>query len=327
MQTKKKVLIIKTSSMGDIIHTLPAITDAGKALPYIEFDWILEKNFSQIPTWHPQIKNTIPITLRTWKKKYYNLKSYQAYFKFINQLKNKKYDIVIDAQGLIKSSFLITYFTQGEKHGMDYKSIREPIASLCYNKQHKIPKQQHAVERIRQLFSLSLQYPLPTSKINYHISHNFKTKKYISPYLIFLHSTTHAKKHWPESHWRDILQKTITAGYKIKLPYWSYNEQLRIKRIINGLNNNIMILSQPTLTEIAKEIASARAVISVDTGLSHLTAALSRPNLTLYGPTNPQLIGVYGDHQQKIHSTKKIMDSITPEEVWKKFQKILNKQI
>ncbi|URJ25892.1 lipopolysaccharide heptosyltransferase I [Blochmannia endosymbiont of Camponotus sp.] len=318
-----KVLIIKISSMGDIIHTLPAVTDASNIVPNILFDWIVEETFSEILGWHPGIHQIIPINLRSWIKNWYKLSSWKKYSECCIQLK-KKYDVIIDAQGLLKTSLLVTYMTCGKKHGMDYISVRESISSLFYHERHYSNKNQHAVERIRQLFSLSLKYPVPSYIGKYNIEHLFPPQKHHAPYLIFFHSTTKFEKLWPELHWSIIAQFAIDAGYRIKLPFWTKSEELRTHRLARLHCNQIIILPQLTLQEIAIQISGATAVISVDTGLSHLTAALGCPNVTLYGPTNPKLIGTYGQNQIVLRSATKKMKHLTPVHVWESFQKILN---
>ncbi|WP_159715026.1 lipopolysaccharide heptosyltransferase I [Blochmannia endosymbiont of Camponotus nipponensis] len=317
-----RVLIIKISSMGDIIHTLPAVTDASNAIPNILFDWVVEETFSEILNWHPAIHHIIPINLRFWIKNWYKFSSWKKYHKCITQLKKKEYDVIIDAQGLLKTSLLITCITRGKKHGMDYASAREPISSWMYHNQYYINTNQHAVERIRQLFSLSLQYPAPSYIGKYNINHLFPLQKSNPPYLIFFHSTTKSKKHWPEFNWNIIAQYAINAGYCIKLPFWSKNEEFRANRLATLCSKKIITLPKMTLKEIALQISGATAVISVDTGLSHLTAALDCPNITLYGPTNPKLIGTYGHNQVTLQSSTKKMKHLTPIQVWKAFQKI-----
>lgn len=315
--------------MGDIIHTLPAITDASSIFPHILFDWVIEETFSEIPTWHPFIHKVIPIKLRFWKKKWYKLSTWKTYSEYIKQLNNNKYDIIIDAQGLLKTSVLFTnQITHGIKHGMDFISAKEPMSCWFYHKKHYINKNQHAIERVRQLFSYSLQYTLPTNLGKYNIAQNFNSKIQshdINPYLIFFHATTQSNKHWPESHWYILINHAIKMGYRVKLPFWTSNEELRVRKL-QRFCTQIIILPNFTLHQISNQIINSEAVISVDTGLSHLAAALNCPNLTLYGPTNPKLIGTYGYQNQIIirSPTKKMVD-IHPNYVWMIFtEKLLN---
>ena len=205
-----KVCVIKTSSMGDVIHTLPALTDAQRAIPNLSIDWVVEENFAEIPRWHSAVKQIIPIALRRWRKSPFSIQTKNEWKSYRTLLQANQYDAVIDAQGLFKSAFFVTRLANGVKHGYDCKSIREPIASLFYDKKYAISYQQHAVERIRQLFAQALSYPLPKEKGDYDIARHFISADSIELYVIFFHSTTRDEKHWPEHEWRNLIEK-LTA--------------------------------------------------------------------------------------------------------------------
>lgn len=293
-----RVLIVKTSSMGDVIHTLPAISDAQQAIDGIRFDWVVEENFSQIPQWHAAVDRVLPVAIRRWRKNWFSPAVRQERREFYRALTDYHYDAVIDAQGLIKSAALVTRRAQGIKHGLDRKSAREPLASFWYDKSYGIAKQQHAVERTRELFAQSLGYPKPTTPGDYAIARHFLNAlpEDHNQYLIFLHATTRANKHWPESHWQMLIEEIGQRGLKVKLPWGSATEQARANRLAAG-HPWVEVLPKLALGDVACQLVGARAVVSVDTGLSHLTAALDRPNITLYGPTDPGLIGGYGKNQ------------------------------
>lgn len=293
-----RVLIIKTSSMGDVIHTLPALTDAMHAIPGIQFDWVVEEGFSQIPSWHPAVANVIPVAIRRWRKQWFSKQNRVERRHFRQILQARHYDAVIDAQGLIKSAALITRLVKGEKHGGDRASAREGLASYWYDKKHSVSPQLHAVERLRLLFAKSLNYSVPSSLGDYAIAQHFiQPASYkSSPYLMFLHATTRDDKHWPEGHWRQLIAKFQDQNIKIKLPWGAEHEHQRALRLAKDFSY-VEVLPKLSLADVANQLANAKAVVSVDTGLSHLTAALDRPNITLYGPTDPGLIGGYGKYQ------------------------------
>lgn len=319
-----RVLIVKTSSMGDVLHTLPALTDATRLIPEITFDWVVEENFAQIPGWHSAVDRVIPVAIRRWRKSWFSPATKLEREAFINQIRQYQYDAVIDAQGLLKSALLVTHKAIGAKHGLDWHSAREPMASWFYNVRHRVTKNQHAVERIRQLFALSLNYPLPETKGDYAIAGHFLTHlpTDANQYLVFLHATTRDEKHWPEQQWRELIEAIKPAGLKIKLPWGTPHEYERAVRLAEGFDH-VEVLPKLTLAEIAQILAGAKAVISVDTGLSHLTAALDRPNITLYGPTDPGLIGGYGRNQYSVISETKQMATISPEIILDKLSSIL----
>ena len=311
------VCLVKTSSMGDVLHTLPALTDAQNALPDITFDWVVEENFAEIPRWHGAVKRVIPIALRRWRKQPFSTNTQQAWKRYRTLLQENQYDAVIDAQGLVKSAFFATRLAKGTKYGYNRQCAREPLASFFYDRRFYVAYQQHAVERIRQLFALSLGYELPQTQGDYGIARHFTNHAVEKPYIVFIHATTRADKHWLEDEWKKTAEKlTALFDVEIRLPWGNEQEHQRAQRIANGLDKTT-VLPKLTLTELADQIANAKAVISVDTGLAHLTAALDKPNITLYGATDPKLIGTYGKNQ--IYIKRESMNLIRSEEVLELF--------
>lgn len=293
-----RVLIVKTSSMGDVLHTLPALTDAMRAIPDIRFDWVVEEGFAQIPSWHEAVDRVIPVAIRRWRKAWFSAPIKAERKAFRDAIQAVKYDAIIDAQGLVKSAALVTRLAHGIKHGMDWSSAREPLASLFYNRRHHIAKQQHAVERTRELFAKSLGYTKPETQGDYAIAQHFvgALTPAEAPYCVFLHATTRDDKHWPEENWLELIRLLGERGLRIKLPWGAPHEEARAKRLAEGFDY-VEVLPRLSLEKVAHVLAGAEFVVSVDTGLSHLTAALDRPNITLYGPTDPGLIGGYGKNQ------------------------------
>ena len=192
---------------------------------------------------------------------------------------------------------------------MDWQTAREPLASLFYNRKHHIAKQQHAVERIRELFAKSLGYSKPQTQGDYAIAQHFLTNlpTAAGEYAVFLHATTRDDKHWPEEHWRELIGLLADSGIRIK----------RAKRLAEGFAY-VEVLPKMSLEGVARVLAGAKFVVSVDTGLSHLTAALDRPNITVYGPTDPGLIGGYGKNQVGCRAPDKDLAHLTAETVFNK---------
>ncbi|MFU0930582.1 lipopolysaccharide heptosyltransferase RfaC [Kluyvera cryocrescens] len=320
-----RVLIVKTSSMGDVLHTLPALTDAMRAIPGIRFDWVVEEGFAQIPSWHEAVDRVIPVAIRRWRKAWFSAPIKAERKAFRDTVQSVKYDAIIDAQGLVKSAALVTRLARGIKHGMDWQTAREPLASLFYNRRHHIAKQQHAVERTRELFAKSLSYVKPESQGDYAIAQHFLhvSPADSAPYCVFLHATTRDDKHWPESHWRELIGLLQESGLRIKLPWGASHEEARAQRLAQGFDY-VDVLPRLSLEKIAHVLAEAKFVISVDTGLSHLTAALDRPNITLYGPTDPGLIGGYGKNQVACCSESKDLADLPAPAVIRELHKILS---
>lgn len=349
-----RVLIVKLSSLGDIIHTLPAVTDAYHARKDLVFDWVVEENFVEVPGWHPAVDKVIPIALRRWRRNIVRTYLSQEFRAFKRSLQGIHYDLVIDAQGLIKSG-IISRLSRGLTIGLSNRTIREPMATLFYNKVFSVPWTEHAVDRVRQLFSRALNYRYNKSEIDYGIDVNkiegdlnlSKSKK-----VVFLHGTTWSTKHWPEIYWRHLAHIATEAGYEVLIPWGDTGEKQRAEFI--ALNNDkVTVLDKQSLSGLAKHIQQSDGVIAVDTGLGHLAAALAKPTVSLYGPTNPGLSGTIGQKQLHLNSnlscapcvkkvcgytgprlTDKYLDqsfivtppcfsSHKPENVWQQFQKLI----
>ena len=298
-----RVLIIKVSSLGDIIHTLPAVTDAHLAHKNLVFDWVVEENFLEVPSWHPAVDKVIPVAIRRWRRNVVKAYFNHEFRAFKRTLQGIHYDLVIDAQGLIKSG-LISRLSQGLTFGLNNHTIREPLATLFYNKVYSVPRTEHAVDRIRQLFSRALKYNYDTRVVDYGIDinriageHPVNERKQV----VFLHGTTWLTKHWPEQYWRHLAHIATESGYQVLLP-WGNLEERRRAEFIGKDNGLVTILDKQTLSGLAQKINASCGVIAVDTGLGHLAAALAKPTLSLYGPTNPGLSGTYGAKQLHLNS-------------------------
>ncbi len=296
-----QVLIIKMSSLGDVIHTLPALSDAQQHYPDIHFDWVVEDAFSEIPAWHPAVTQVIPINLRRWRHRPWRAWRSGAWGRFRALLREKYYDSVIDAQGLLKSAF-VTYQTHGLRAGLDKQSAREPWASLAYQQKIAVPREQHAVERVRQLFAQVLDYPVPNAPPDYGLSsYTLTTLMPSRPTLIFLHGTTWSTKHWPDSFWQALAKQAALAGFRVRLPWGNEAEHERAQWIAQS-HAQITVMPASNLQGLASELSTAVAAVGVDTGLAHLAAALKVQCLTLYGPTRADLTGTYGERQVHLNS-------------------------
>ena len=302
-----RVLLIKTSSLGDVIHTLPAVTDATRAIPGIRFDWVVEEGFAEIPAWHPAVDRVIPVALRRWRKSMVKAWLTGEWRRFTRRLVESHYDATIDAQGLIKSAILCRYATV-PVHGFDRDSAREPMAARFYTDRHPVAKGRHAVARLRELFARSLGYPVPADDASgdygldrARVLTSAGAAAGSTPRVVFLHGTTWATKHWPELYWRKLAQRCAEAGIAVHLPWGNDAEHERAERIAKGIPLATVLPKLP-LAGIAAELASARACVAVDTGLGHLAAALDVPTISLFGATHPGLTGAWGARQTHLAS-------------------------
>lgn len=299
-----RVLVIKTSSLGDVIHTLPALTDATRAITDIRFDWVVEEAFAEIPGWHPAVEHVIPVAIRRWRA--HPLRTWRSgeWRACRARLGDTEYDAVIDAQGLLKSAWL-TRHVRGPVHGLDRASVRESFAARFYDHHHHVPGGRHAVERVRALFAQALGYALPDTDCDYGLAPTriagFAPADSAAPTLLFLHGTTWGTKHWPEAYWRELAERCCVAGWRVHLPWGNEAERARAERIAQGVDGATVLPRLP-LAGIAAELASASACVAVDTGLGHLAAAFDVPTVSLFGPTNPGLTGAWGPRQTHLAS-------------------------
>ena len=282
--------------MGDLIHTLPAVTDAQKAIPGIRFDWVAEKAFAEIPLWHPAVDRVIPVAIRRWRKNISSRAVRKEFIEFVKEIKLAEYDFIIDAQGLIKSA-IVTWLAKGLHSGMDRNSCKEPLASLFYRNKVSITRHAHAIERVRMLFAEILGYEYQQKIIDYGLSPlNYTNDEYPKPYLVFLHGTSGDNKLWPLEQWKILTDIALSNGFTVYLPWGNEQERVRAELIADE-SEGCHVLPKMNLTEIAGLLANASGVVGVDTGLAHLAAALSIPSVTIYVDTYPGLTGACGDNQ------------------------------
>jgi heptosyltransferase-1 len=294
-----RVLVVKTSSLGDVIHSLPALTDAARAIPDIKFDWVVEQSFAEVPSWHPVVDRVIPVAVRRWRKHPVQAWRSGEWSEFKQKVGHYSYDAVIDAQGLVKSAWL-TRYAKGVRYGLDKASAREPIASYFYDQPIDVAKGQHAVERVRQLFAKALGYSIDGQLDNVLGEYSLSFQSDRQKSVVLLHGTTWVSKHWPEHSWIELSRLLLEAGYQVKLPWGNEDEKTRAERIAG--DSAAQVLPKMSLSELAALLSASVGCISVDTGLGHLAAAVDTPTLALFGPTNSALTGFYGKNQQSLQS-------------------------
>ena len=325
-----RVLVVKMSSLGDVIHTLPALTDAAQAVPGIRFDWVVEEAFAEIPTWHPAVDRVIPVALRRWRKRPLQSLRGAEWRAARIKLQDRPYDAVIDAQGLLKSAVIVGQVA-APSYGMDWRTVRERFASAAYQHRVHVPRDMHAVERTRLLFARALRYRLPQHRGDYAIRTSLATSGGTDPLILFLHGSARPEKLWPQGHWEALGRLASGAGYRLALPWGNPEERSRAQRISASVPA-AEVLPRMDLRELADLMLRASGSVAVDTGLGHLAAALNIPTVSLYGPTSVRRIGAYGQHQVHIESPADrratrdpatLMQAIPAARVWHELQAIL----
>jgi heptosyltransferase-1 len=286
-----KLLIVKTSSLGDVIHNLPIIADIRAQHADIEIDWLVEASFADIPKLHPHVNEVIPVAIRQWRKTLFTQNTWQQIKLLKQTLSDRQYDLVLDSQGLLKSA-LLTTLTRGQKHGYDRHSIREPLASFFYDVRHTVSRQQHAVARNRQLAAAAFGYAMPSQLPDYGLKVSTAIAVQLpTPYIIGLHGTSRDSKLWETTHWI-ALGKELAARYTQLVLPWSNAAELKRAEFIASKLQNVTVLPKLTIHQLALALKQAQAAVGVDTGLSHLAAALDVPTVALYTDTDPGLTGV-----------------------------------
>jgi lipopolysaccharide heptosyltransferase I len=298
----KRVLLIKFTSLGDLIHALPALTDAARAHPGLKFDWMIDESFSEIATWHESVERVFATSHRTWRQGL--LAALRPIGRLIGNVRETKYDLVIDGQGNFKTA-LMSLFTRGTTAGFDFRSVRERVASFAYRKKYPVSKKAHAIDRLRQLFAQSLDYPCPASPPDFGIHRStFAPLPFAAaePYIVFIPNASWKTKIWPTEHGKKLIELINQRGYTVYIPWGNEEEKERASSL--AVSPLAICLPKLTLSEIGSLLAGAAAAVSMDTGLSHLSAALDVPTVTLYGATDSGLIGASGANQ--VHLISKL---------------------
>ena len=292
MRFMQKLLIIKTSSLGDVIHCLPVINDIRTYFPNVQIDWVAEESFADIPRMHAGVNQIFTVAMRRWKKHIFSQNTWAEISDLKKLIKQNQYDAIIDTQGLLKSA-LITHQANGTKYGYDKVSIREPIASWFYDKTYTISYQQHAVTRNRTLAAMSLAYAIPTNAPDYGVTAPKCELPLPNQFVIALHGTSRDSKLWPVANWVDLGRELAKKNLDLVLPWATEAELARANHIAKQLAN-VTMLPKLSIAHIAGVIAKAQAAVGVDTGLSHFAVALNVPTIAIYTDTNPALTGVMG---------------------------------
>ena len=289
----RRILLVKTSSLGDVLHNLPVVTDIRHHFPDARIDWLVEESFAALPKLHPAVQDVIPVALRRWRKMLFRPSIWHEIKAFRTLLKSREYDFAIDTQGLLKSALLM-YGAHGLRCGYDNHSARESFASNFYQMKCAVSIGQHAVERNRQLVSKVLGYSLD-EPADYGIqSPAIKKFNWLEDgtYVALLHSTSRTDKLWDEANWILLGRTLKEEGIRSILPWGNESERSRSLRLGRSIPGAVTP-PRLSLEEAAALLGNAHAVIGVDTGLAHLAAALSVPTIGIYTATDPTLTGLY----------------------------------
>jgi heptosyltransferase-1 len=313
-----RILIVKTSSLGDVIHNLPVVSDIHQHFPDAIIDWCVEESFAAMPRLHPGVSEVITVALRRWKKNLWCRATWREIKAFRQNIARHNYDLVLDTQGLLKSA-LIASQARGIKSGYDADSAREPVAARFYDRCYKVTKTAHAVTRNRLLAAAAFGYTADP-EMNFGITAPSTVASWLpaTRYVVLLTATSRDDKLWPETHWLELAAQLKAQGFSAVFPGGSQLELERAARLAAALPGAIAAPAL-SLPELAGVLAQASAVVGVDTGLSHLAVALKVPTVAIYTATDPALTGVFGSGYHRnlggkaqIPSVQLVLDALQP---------------
>jgi heptosyltransferase-1 len=285
------VLFVKTSSLGDVIHHMPALTEARKRYPDCRFSWVVEEAIAPLVRLHPAVNVVVPVASRRWRRALWTSSTWREIQQFSSELRKRRYDTIIDTQGLLRSA-LIARSARGPRHGYDAASIRERAASMFYDIRHNVGRAQHAVARNRALTGVALGYE-PMGRPEFGLDRLALAPPPTEPYAILLHATARPDKEWPAQHWVGLGRFLRARNLRVVLPWGNEAERIRSQSIARELSSADVPDLAP-LDAVARLIAGASLVVGVDTGLLHLAAALGVPLVAVFAGSAPELTGPVG---------------------------------
>jgi heptosyltransferase-1 len=287
-----RILFVKTSSLGDVVHNCPAVTDVVRCVPDAVIDWVVEESFAEVAALHPGVRRVIPVAIRRWRGDLLGKATWSQFAAFRAALREESYDAVIDSQGLVKSA-LVAALARGRRHGFDRASAREPFAAYFYDAVHAVPAGMHAVDRNRQLAASALGYRLE-GRCDYGLRvPDGPPLPVVAPFALLFTMTSRDDKLWQEERWRSLGGTLADRGLHCVLPWGTEQERRRCARIAAAIAGAV-VPPRMTLAEIARLVRAAHCVVGVDTGLAHLAAALEIPVAGIYCGSDPALTGLHG---------------------------------
>ncbi len=318
------LLIIKMTSLGDVVHMLPALTEAATHCPGLRTDWVVEEGYTAIPAWHPCVDRVIPSAIRRWRRGLGSGDTWAEMAAFRRAIQAREYDLVLDAQGLVKSA-LVTRLARGPRAGLARGSAREALACLAYSRRYPAAREWHAITRNRLLMAQALGYEMGAeAAFRYGLGPPapFTVAGLGANYVVCLHGTARAEKEYPEADWSTLLTRVSALGPSIALPWGNAVEKARAERLATSIPG-AHALPKLGLVELGGLIAAARGVIGVDTGLMHLAAAFRKPGIGLYPATSPTRFGAYAEADAPALINLSRREELTPEAVARAFERIL----
>ena len=280
-----QILLVRMSSLGDILHTFPAATDIRRARPADSLEWVVEEAYVPLVKMHPGVSRIIPIALRRWRREALRSSTWNQFLEFRKALKASRYEAILDTQGLAKSLF-VARMASGPVHGFGPDTAREPWVARFYDRTYEFSPSDHKIERYRDVAARALRYE-KSPQVDYGIVS--PPKPGFAPggrYCVLLHATARAGKLWQEPAWIEVARALEARGLVCVLPWGDESEHARSIRFSENLRN-ALVPPRMSLEEASGLVGHAAAVVGVDTGLMHLAAALKVPVVGVFCDSEP----------------------------------------
>ncbi len=284
------VLVVRPSSLGDVVYALALVSDVAKARPGLAVDWVAETDFVDLVRLDPRIRRVVPLALRRWRHAPFARATWRDMAAFRRALREERYDAILNLQEQVKGS-VVSWFAHGTRHGLDRANIREPIATVVDHVHHPVPKDLHIVDRCRGIAAAALGYVAEGPPRWQFVPPATASALPAGPYALAFHATSRADKQWPESHWAALVTHFARAGFTTLLPWGNIEEETRSRRIADNAEGAVVPTRQ-TLPQLATLAQRAEIVVGVDTGLTHLAAALGTATAAIFTTTDARLAGV-----------------------------------
>lgn len=286
-----RILIVKTSSMGDVVHALPVVHDIRRARPDAHIEWLVESSFAAIVRMHAGVNRVLSLGWRRWRRKLFSAATWRSMRDLRAHLREQRYDCVLDLQGLIKSA-LWGRQAAGPLMGYDAASAREPLATWLYARKAAVPRELHAIERCRRLAAAHLGYAPPADAPVFGIAPGKGAWRLRGPSAALIPCASRPEKIWPEARWIAVGKRIKAMGLSPLVIWGTEEEQVRAERIAAGCDGEV----PPFLNvhDMAALLGETKRVIGLDTGFSHLAAAMGRPTIGIYCDHEPGLAGIVG---------------------------------
>ncbi|HPP82875.1 MAG TPA: lipopolysaccharide heptosyltransferase I [Rubrivivax sp.] len=286
-----RLLIVKTSSMGDVVHALPVVHDIVREHPQARIEWLVEAPFAAIASMHPGVAAVLPMAWRKWRRELYARRTWHAMAALRARLRSEPYDLVLDLQGLLKSA-LWARQALGPTAGYDAASAREPLAARLYRRRLAVPRELHAVRRCRLLVAGHLGLPAPDDAPVFGLEAPAPGWMPRGTYSVLIPNASRPEKLWPERHWIAVGRRLSERGLPPVVLWGRHDEQTLAERIAAGCDGDVPPFLK--VGEMASVLARAEQVVGLDTGFTHLAAAFGRPTLGVYCDHEPGLAGITG---------------------------------